>query len=90
MRCTKNSSVHGKVFLKSPGRMRWDYKGLHPRYLWQTAKPSGVRTNQNQAYQRPLTDSQLPVAIRFLMGQGDLLAEFLPFLMQTISKSLFA
>ena len=69
----------GKVFLKSPGRMRWDYKSPTPKVFVADGKTLWVyEPTKNQAYQRPLTDSQLPVAIRFLMGQGDLLAEFLP------------
>ena len=69
----------GKVFLKSPGRMRWDYQSPTPKVFVADGTTLWVyEPTKNQAYKRPLTDSQLPVAIRFLMGEGNLLKEFVP------------
>jgi outer membrane lipoprotein carrier protein len=75
----RTQTSQGKVFLKSPGRMRWDYKSPTPKVFVADGTTLWVyEPTKNQAYKRPLTDSQLPVAIRFLMGEGNLLKEFVP------------
>ena len=75
----RTQTSKGKVFLKSPGRMRWDYKSPTPKVFVADGTTLWVyEPTKNQAYKRPLTDSQLPVAIRFLMGEGNLLKEFVP------------
>ena len=69
----------GKVFLKSPGRMRWDYRTPTTKVFVADGETLWVyEPDKNQAYQRLLKESQLPIAIRFLMGQGDLLKAFKP------------
>ena len=69
----------GKVFLKSPGRMRWDYKTPSSKVFVADGKNLWVyEPEKNQAYQRSLKDSEIPIAIRFLMGEGNLLKEFEP------------
>lgn len=70
----------GKVFFKKPGKMRWDY--LTPqRKLEKVLVSDGkaftiYEAEYDQYYRQCLGDSQLPSALRFLMGTGDLKAEF--------------
>lgn len=69
----------GNVFLKSPGRMRWDYRTPSTKVFVADGESLWVyEPDKNQAYQRLLKESQLPIAIRFLMGEGDLLKAFKP------------
>lgn len=69
----------GNVFLKSPGRMRWDYRTPTAKVFVADGESLWVyEPEKNQAYQRLLKESQLPIAIRFLMGEGDLLQAFRP------------
>ena len=69
----------GNVFLKSPGRMRWDYRTPTTKVFVADGESLWVyEPDKNQAYQRLLKESQLPIAIRFLMGEGDLLKAFKP------------
>lgn len=67
----------GHVQFRRPGRMRWDY--TQPRgnlvvsdgtTLW-TYEPAN-----RQAFMANLTQSQLPSALSFLMGTGNLAADF--------------
>ena len=77
---TKSS---GKVFFKKPGKMRWDY------YKTKDGKPAVTKVlvsngseftiyeaEYHQYYRQCLKDSQLPTALRFLMGTGELKTEF--------------
>lgn len=73
---------YGRVYFKKPGKMRWDY------YKTKTSKKRDkiyisdgnvfwiYETEFQQVFKQCLTESQLPTALRFLMGEGDLLKEF--------------
>lgn len=72
---TRTSS--GRVFFKKPGKMRWDYLGQDERYLISDGSQLWVYEPQfAQYYNQSLADSQLPSALRFLMGEGDLSEDF--------------
>ncbi len=66
----------GEMFFCKPGLMRWDY--LNPlrvfvidgSALW-IYEPGGDDGAEGQYYTQDLDDSDLPTALRFLMGQGD-------------------
>ncbi len=73
----------GKVFFKKPGKMRWDYyevkdgKTLVTKVLVSDGKEFNIyEAAYAQYYRQCLGDSQLPSAISFLMGTGDLAKEF--------------
>lgn len=73
----------GKVFFKKPGKMRWDYydrkdgKTTVNKVLVSDGKEFNIyEAAYAQYYRQCLGDSQLPSAISFLMGTGDLATEF--------------
>ena len=67
----------GRVFFKKPGKMRWDYAGPNERYLISDGDQLWVYEPEfAQYYNEALADSQLPSALRFLMGEGNLKDEF--------------
>ena len=74
---------YGRVFFKTPGKMRWDYfqekKGKqHPQ---KTMVSDGANFwiyehDFRQVFKECLQSSKLPTSLRFLMGQGELLKDF--------------
>lgn len=67
----------GRVFFKKPGKMRWDYAKPDERYMISDGKSLWVYEPEfAQYYSEPLQESQLPSALRFLMGKGQLRDEF--------------
>jgi outer membrane lipoprotein carrier protein len=70
----------GKLLVKKPGMMRWDYETPEPK----TVAVKGSRLVQwepaaSQAYVDERFDSTaLSAAVTFLVGKGDLAKEFLP------------
>jgi outer membrane lipoprotein carrier protein len=72
----------GRVYFKKPGRMRWDYydtESLDERT--KTLVSDGkifwiYELKFDQVFKQCLSDNLLPTSLKFLMGQGDLLAEF--------------
>ncbi len=67
----------GTVYFKKPGKMRWDYKTPQPKVFVADGKTLWVyEPTENQAFKRPLASAQLPVALTFMSGEGDLNAEF--------------
>lgn len=70
-------SSRGQVFFKKPGQMRWDYASPQERYLISDGQTLWVYEPAfGQYYQESLQNSQLPVALRFLMGEGKLSDDF--------------
>ncbi len=70
----------GKVYIKKPGKMRWDYKK-------DTGKPDKLYVSDGkdfwvyeydfkQVFKQCLKNSQLKTSLAFLMGEGDLLEDF--------------
>ena len=69
----------GALFLKKPGRMRWDYKEPQSKVFVSNGDDLWVyEPEKNQAYKKSLHNAELPIAISFLMGKGNLLDEFKP------------
>ena len=72
---TKKSS--GKVYIKRPGKMRWEYKKPNEKLFVSDGKTLWVWEKEaNQVYKQDLQNSDLPIAIAFLMGQGNLAEDF--------------
>jgi len=79
----EETRTSGKVFFKKPGKMRWDYyedkAGVASvkKVLVSDGKEFNIYEAEfSQYYRQCLTESQLPTAISFLMGRGDLKTEF--------------
>lgn len=71
----------GRVFFKKPGMMRWDYyhseRDERDRMLVSDGDYFWVYEYEyQQVFQQCLEESQLPTALRFLMGEGELLEDF--------------
>ncbi len=74
----------GKVWIKKPGKMRWDYMG-NPRGGKVTVRKSfisdgamlwAVEHDNKQVFKKELSENLLPVAVTFLYGKGDLARDF--------------
>ncbi|MBI4510805.1 MAG: outer membrane lipoprotein chaperone LolA [Deltaproteobacteria bacterium] len=75
----KSSESHGKVFVKKPGKMRWDYKKPEPKHFISDGTTLWVYEPSNkQAFKQDLKAVVLPVALTFLFGEGDLAKDFTP------------
>lgn len=76
----KKSVSDGKLWIKKPGKMRWDYRGAQRKVnksfisdgnmLW------AVEHDNKQVFKKSLEDDMLPVAVTFLYGKGDLARDF--------------
>ncbi len=71
----------GRVYFKKPGMMRWDYyrrdANQRDRILVSDGNTFYIyEFEYQQVFRECLEDSQLPTALRFLMGDGELLDEF--------------
>ena len=67
----------GQVFVKKPGKMRWDYTKPNPRYFISDGVTLWVYVPADaQAFEQPLESSQVAAALSFLVGQGDLVGDF--------------
>ena len=59
--------------------MRWDYQKPQSKVFVSNGDVLWVyEPEKGQAYKKSLQDSELPIAISFLMGKGNLLDEFKP------------
>jgi outer membrane lipoprotein carrier protein len=78
----KTQTNDGTVYLKKPGRMRWDYTNKRDKKTVSKSQMSDGKTiwvvlvQDKQYFQQSLKDSTLPVAVTFLTGKGDLKSEF--------------
>lgn len=67
----------GKVYIKRPGKMRWEYKKPNVKLFVSDGKTLWVyEAEANQVYKQDLKSSELPTAVSFLMGEGDLKKDF--------------
>ena len=76
----KRSVSDGRLWIKKPGKIRWDYKGKRIRvkksfvsdgtWLWI------VEHDNKQVFKKNVKDDLLPVAVTFLYGKGDLSRDF--------------
>lgn len=77
----ETSRSRGRVYFKKPGMMRWDYyqpdRDERDRLLVSDGDVFWVYEYEyQQVFKQCLEDSQLPIALQFLMGEGELLEEF--------------
>ncbi len=78
----ESKSSSGKVYFKKPGKMRWDYNQAKDATKRDKVLVSDGSTfwiyefEFQQVFKQCLSESQLPTSLRFLMGEGDLLADF--------------
>ena len=67
----------GRVFFKKPGMMRWDYRQPVPKVFVADGENLWIyEPQENQYFKRALSSSQLPIALSFMSGEGDLASEF--------------
>ena len=67
----------GRVFFKKPGRMRWDYVTPVAKLFVSDGDTLWVyEPEESQAFKRSLRSAQLPVALTFMTGEGDLSTAF--------------
>jgi outer membrane lipoprotein carrier protein len=73
----------GKVWIKKPGKMRWDYKGKGKKsktkksFISDGTNLWAVEHDNKQVIKKDLEENMLPVAITFLYGKGDLKEDFI-------------
>lgn len=77
----KQSVSDGKLWIKKPGKMRWDYRGEKGSKVKKSFISDGttlwaVEHDNKQVFKKNLEDDMLPVAITFLYGKGDLARDF--------------
>ncbi|MCS6914270.1 MAG: outer membrane lipoprotein carrier protein LolA [Myxococcales bacterium] len=67
----------GQVWLKKPGKMRWDYDTPEKKHFIADGTLLWVyEPEDEQAFRQPLSSSQLPAQVSFLFGKGRLQEEF--------------
>lgn len=67
----------GRVFFLMPGMMRWDYAAPVVRHFVSDGSDLWIyEPEQAQYFTQALDDSELPTALRFLMGAGRLSDDF--------------
>ncbi len=67
----------GTVFFKKPGKMRWDYQTPAPKVFVADGEMLWVyEPTENQVFKRSMKSAQLPVALTFMSGKGDLAEAF--------------
>lgn len=72
---TQRSS--GTVFFKKPSKMRWDYqKPIKKVFMADGSTLWVYEPEEAQVFKRDLGKAQLPVALTFMSGEGDLRTEF--------------
>jgi outer membrane lipoprotein carrier protein len=69
----------GKVYLKKPGKMRWDYKAkraVEKIFMSDGKTAWSIEHNNKQAFRTSVNGTVLPVAVSFLVGNGQLSKNF--------------
>lgn len=69
------STGSGNVYFLRPGHMLWDYADGR-RLVLEGENLHMIDRNERQYYSSPIGDSELPTAMRFLLGEGDLASDF--------------
>ncbi len=77
----RESVSDGRVWLKKPGKMRWDYQNRRTREVNKSFISDGDRLwaiehDNEQAFRKDLDETVLPVAVTFLTGDGQLARDF--------------
>jgi outer membrane lipoprotein carrier protein len=80
----KTTVSDGRVWIKKPGKMRWDYasknKQVTRSLIFDGSRAWAVEHDNKQVFRRDLQPESLSVAVTFLYGQGDLRRDFTPVL----------
>ncbi len=67
----------GQLWLKKPGKMRWDYSAPEHKLMLSDGQTLWVyEPDDAQAFRQDLRSSTLPLSVSFLFGQGKLTDEF--------------
>jgi outer membrane lipoprotein carrier protein len=67
----------GDVWLKKPGRMRWDYQKPEKKLMVADGETLWIyEPEDQQAFRQSMTTSSLPSSVSFLFGKGRLTDEF--------------
>jgi outer membrane lipoprotein carrier protein len=73
----KKRTATGELWLKKPGRMRWEYQKPERKLMVADGQSLWVyEPEDQQAFRQSLTSSSLPSSVSFLWGQGRLADEF--------------
>lgn len=78
----KKSVSDGKVWIKKPGKMRWDYvkkgkkKQVSKSFISNGTLLWAVEHDNKQITRTQIEEDILPVAVTFLFGKGDLARDF--------------
>ncbi len=75
----KKSVSDGKVYIKKPGKMRWDYvrnRKIRKSFISDGTTLWAVEHHNRQVFIKDLKENMLPVAVTFLYGKGDLRRDF--------------
>jgi outer membrane lipoprotein carrier protein len=71
------SKAMGEVWLKKPGRMRWDYAKPEKKLMVSDGTTLWVYVpDDEQAYKQDLKGTALPAQVSFLLGEGKLDKDF--------------
>ncbi|MDB4968289.1 MAG: hypothetical protein JWN44_3978 [Myxococcales bacterium] len=71
------SKAAGEVWLKKPGKMRWDYATPEKKLMVSDGATLWVyEPEDEQAYKQDLKNNSLPAQVSFLLGEGKLDKEF--------------
>ncbi len=79
-----SSNSDGRIWIKRPGKMRWDYNDKRRKGVTSVRKSFisdgttlwAVEHDNKQVFKKTLRDNLLPVAVTFLYGKGNLLRDF--------------
>ena len=67
----------GEVWLKKPGKMRWDYAKPEKKLMVSDGSTLWVyEAEDEQAFKQSMSSSTLPAQVSFLVGEGKLADEF--------------
>jgi outer membrane lipoprotein carrier protein len=89
-------TADGRVYIKVPGKMRWDYYGKptrnHDRRVAKSFISDGetlwaVMVDDKQVIVKDVKSDLLPVAISFLTGKGDLRRDFDPVFNRQVTET---
>jgi len=74
----RKKSSSGFVYIKKPGKMRWDYKQPRPKHFIADGKALYIYDPELEQVMvdRVFSGSRLSVAVTFLWGKGSLVKEF--------------
>ena len=76
----KRSVSDGRLWIKKPGKMRWDYQGKRIKVKKSFVSDGSllwvVEHDNKQVFKKNIKSDLLPVAVTFLFGKGNLSRDF--------------